>query len=180
MSHMISCDIITYGTPSGDQQPYQHRQPGCSVPRSERPGEGSLYQIVWLLAKGHPTREVAELCGYSLDWVRKLARRYNQGGPEALGDKRRDHPGGQFILNEKERQELYQALLTSHPDEGLWNSRLVAEWIYQKTGRKVHPQRGWEYLKRLGFSLQRPRPHHRKADAQEGEAFKKTSCWSPS
>jgi transposase len=51
----------------------------------------------------------------------------------------------------------------------------VAEWIYEKTGREVRPQLGWDYLKRLGFSLQRPRPRHRKANEEKQEAFKKTS-----
>jgi transposase len=97
-----------------------------------------------------------------------------------LGDKRLQAPGGHFILNETQQQDLYEALLKAHPQEGLWNSRLVAEWIYAKTGRAVHPQRGWAYLKRLGFSLKRPRPRHRQADASEQAEFKKSSSWSPS
>lgn len=40
------------------------------------------------------------------------------------------------------------------------------------TGRKIHAQRGWEYLKRAGYSLQIPRPHHHKADRDKQEAFK--------
>jgi hypothetical protein len=38
-------------------------------------------------------------------------------------------------------------------------------------GRNIHPQRGWDYLKRLGFSLQLPRPLHYKADLDEQKAF---------
>jgi Winged helix-turn helix len=42
-----------------------------------------------------------------------------------------------------------------------------------RTGRTIHPQRGWEYLKRLDFSLQVPRPPHHKADPAQQELFKR-------
>lgn len=58
----------------------------------------------------------------------------------------------------------------------MWNSRKVAEWIEEKTGKRgVRAQRGWEYLKKLDRSLKVPRPRHRKADQKEQEAFKKVS-----
>jgi Winged helix-turn helix len=43
----------------------------------------------------------------------------------------------------------------------------------EQIGRKIHPQRGWDYLKRGGFSLQVPRPRHQKADPDQQEAFKR-------
>ena len=144
------------------------------------PIKRSHYQIIWLLSKGHKIREVAEVTGYSQDWIGKLAKRYNQHGPDSLGDKRHDHPGGKTILTQEQQQQLRAALLKPHPSEGLWNSRLVAEWVFEKTGRRVHPQRGWEYLKRLGFSRQKPRPRHEQASGEKQEAFKKSSSWSPS
>ena len=34
-----------------------------------------------------------------------------------------------------------------------------------KTGRKmIYPQRGWQYLVNLGFSLKVPRPTHKKSN----------------
>ena len=52
--------------------------------------------------------------------------------------------------------------------------RKVAAWIKEHTGRQVHPQRGWEYLRRLGGTLRVPRPRHAKADPAEQDALKKT------
>ncbi len=49
------------------------------------------------------------------------------------------------------------------------------QWILARTGRNVHPQRGWEYLTRLGYSKRILRPRHAKADAAAQEAFKKNS-----
>ena len=50
----------------------------------------------------------------------------------------------------------------------------VAAWMSRRLGRKVWPQRGWDYLRKLEHSLQMPRPKHAKAaSAEEQDAFKK-------
>jgi transposase len=64
-------------------------------------------------------------------------------------------------------------LLQPPADAGIWTSQKVADWLASKRGKKVNVARGWEWLKRLGFSLQTPRPRHAKADKQAQEAFKK-------
>lgn len=84
-------------------------------------------------------------------------------------------PRGKFLLDEAQRRELAEALEGPAPDGGLWTGPKVAEWIEQRTGEGTHPQRGWVYLKRLGYSLKSPRPRHHKADQEEQETFKKTS-----
>jgi hypothetical protein len=56
--------------------------------RARAPVERSHYQIVWLIARGRLTRDIAAVTGYSPNWVGQLARRYNQRGPVALGDRR--------------------------------------------------------------------------------------------
>ena len=141
------------------------------------PVERSHYQIVWLIAQGKSTAEVMEVTGYSRDWIQQLSRRYNERGPAALGDKRRENPGGadRALLEEEQREELAGLLKGAPSDGGMWNSRKVAQWIEERTGRRVSPQRGWEYLRRLGNTPKVPRPSHAKADPREREAFKKSS-----
>jgi transposase len=136
----------------------------------------SHYQIVWLISEGKTTRQIMEVTGYSRGWIQQLARRYNAGGPEALGDRRHQNPGARerALLTAEQRQELAEALRKPPSDGGMWNSRKVGEWIEAKTGKAVSKkQRGWEYLRRLGNSPKVPRPHHAKADKSEQEAFKK-------
>jgi transposase len=119
-----------------------------------------------------------EVTGYSRGWVQQLARRYNAGGPEALGDARHKNPGAadRTLLDQDQQRELSQALRKPPPDGGMWNSRKVGEWIEAKTGKAVSKkQRGWEYLRKLGNSPKVPRPRHVSADKSEQEAFKKDS-----
>ena len=47
------------------------------------PVERSHFQMIWLLAQGKRVPEVAEVTGYCANWIRILARRSNQKGPQA-------------------------------------------------------------------------------------------------
>jgi len=51
-------------------------------------------------------------------------------------------------------------------------SEVARELARITRGPEVWPQRGWEYLRRLGFTLRHPRPKHIKADNKAQEAFK--------
>ena len=52
---------------------------------AKNPVTRSQYQIIWLLASGKKTEEVAIATGYTVQWVREVARRYNSSGIEGLG-----------------------------------------------------------------------------------------------
>lgn len=134
------------------------------------PIERSHLQIIWLLAQGKRVREVAEVTGYCPNWIRILARRCNQAGPEALLDQRQHNKGAPCLLSEEQQGRLPHLLEHPPADGGLWSGPKVARWMGEQLGRKVHPQRGWDYLKRVNFSLQIPRPRHHKADPAEQEA----------
>ena len=142
---------------------------------AHEPVERSHYQIIWLLSTGQTTGAVMAATGYSRGWVQQVAKRYNAGGPAALGDQRHRNPGGaaRALLDEAGRQELRVALAGDAPDGGLWSGRKVAEWIARKAGRAVGPQRGWEYLRCPGHAPQAPRPAHAEADPAERAAFPK-------
>jgi transposase len=135
--------------------------------------ERSHYQIVWLLAAGRPTAEVCRVTGYCANWVREVAKRYRAGGPDALGDRRHANPGAPPLLTPGQREELRAALGGPAPDGGLWTGRKVAAWMGERLGRPVGEQRGWEHLRALGFTPQRPRPRETRADAATQAAFKK-------
>src|SRR5215208_6998822 len=145
--------------------------------KAKDPVERSHLQIVWLLSEGRTTGEVCEVTGDSPGGVRKIARRYNERGVEGLGDRRHQNPGARerALLDEEGQAELREALLEgSPPGGGMWSGPKVARWIEERNGlEKVHAQRGWEYLRKVGMSPQVPRPSNSRAETSEREAFKK-------
>ncbi len=147
--------------------------------RARDPVARSHWQIMWLLADGVPTAEVARVTGYSVNWVREVARRYREDGPTGLGDRRHANPGAAPLLTPAQQAESRVALAGPAPDGGLWTCRQVAAWIGTAIGRPVAEVRGGEYLRRLGFTPQRPRPRAARADPEAQAAFKKGGSKPP-
>jgi transposase len=143
----------------------RYREAGDPVARSQ-------WQMLWLLAQGTSTAVVAEMTGYTVRWVQEVARRY-RAGPQAIGDRRHGNPGAAPLLDPAQQAALRAALAGAAPDGGLWTGRQVAAWMSARLGRPVSVQRGWEWLRRLGFTPQRPRPGETRADPAAQEAFKK-------
>src|SRR5450432_1998743 len=75
--------------------------------RAAREGvERSQWQILWLLRGGKRAREVADLTGYSVVWIRALVKRYNTGGAATIGDNRHKNPGRPLKLNAEQQANL--------------------------------------------------------------------------
>jgi transposase len=141
---------------------------------ARQPIERSHLQIVWLLSQGRSEREVAAVTGYGQRWITEIVRRYNAEGADGLGDQRAKNTGARPLLSQEDETALRDALAEPPTDGGLWTGPKVAAWMTRRLGRKVWPQRGWDYLRKLGYSSQVPRPRHVKAaSAEEQEAFKR-------
>jgi transposase len=136
--------------------------------------EARHYQAIWLLAQGRTFLEVAEVVAFAPRWVEELAARYNAVGPEALGDQRRRNGRAASLLREDVLAALAERVRTPPEDGGLWSGAKAAAWMAQYLGlERVHPQRGWEALRRIEWSLQAPRPRHpRAATPEQRTAFK--------
>ncbi len=151
-----------------DELESRYRKARDGVDRSQR-------QIIWLLVQGKRSREVSSITGYSVVWIRALVRRYNAGGPASIGDGRHHNPGQARLLSGADEQELRSLLTATQAAGASWSGPQVARWMSQRLGRPVHAVRGWEVLRRLGFTAKTPRPRHAKADAEQPHGFKKTS-----
>jgi transposase len=127
-------------------------------------------QVVWLLVQGRSRGEVARVMGLSGVWVAEIVRRYNEKGPDGLGDRRRGNAGAEPLLGAEDEAALRTTLAAPPADGGLWTGPKVAAWMGARLGRKVWPQRGWDYLRKLGCSAQVPRPRHAKAASPEEQA----------
>jgi transposase len=155
---------------SGDE--LEERYVGCQDATASR-----HFQVIWLLARGHTISQVAATTAFGERWIEQLLARYNAEGPEALGDLRRRNGTSATILKPELLAKLRDRLREPPPDGGLWSSRKVADWMACELGLKsVAPQRGWEALKAIGWSIQKPRPKNPKsASPEEAAAFKKSS-----
>ena len=136
--------------------------------------ERSQWQMIWLLSMGKTSAEVAEVTGYCVDWIRKIVRRYNKGGPAVVGDRRHDNPGQQRLLNAEQDAELLTELDAAAAAGQAWSSIQVAAWMSAKLGRPIRQGRGWDTLQRLNFTTKTPRTRHAKADVEAQDLFKKS------
>ena len=134
------------------------------------------FQAIRLLAQGRTVVEVADILAFVPRWVEELAQRYNRHGPSALGNQRRNNGRPPSVLTPEVLAALTERVKLPPDDGGLWTGPKVARWIARFLGwQKVHAQRGWEALKKIGWSIQAPRPRHpRAATPQERDAFKKS------
>jgi transposase len=114
------------------------------------PVERQRWQVIGLLANKTSIVEIEVATGYRPRTIRQIAQRYRESGPAGLVDTRQHSEGGTPLLSDAQQRELRQALQGSPPGGGAWTGPRVAQWIAARTGRRVHRQRGWEYLRRLG------------------------------
>ena len=135
------------------------------------------YQVIWLLAQGRSVAETAELTGFARRWVEQLLARYNAFGPGSLGDRRRGNGSAPRLLTPAVLAHLKERVRTPPDDGGVWTAKKVAAVMAAELGlASVAEQRGWEALRAIGWTIQRPRPRHvRAASPEQQTAFKKSS-----
>jgi len=141
----------------------------------------SHFHAVWLLSLNYGIEEVAEILSFSVRWVRLLVKRYNEHGPDSLGDRRAHNKSEPAILTAEALAALKERLQSPPDDGGVWTGPKIARWLAQfQRLNSVHDQRGWDALIAIGYSIQKPRPRHPKAAGEEDRAgFKKNSKTPP-
>jgi hypothetical protein len=75
------------------------------------------------------SRETAEILSYSTRWVRILADRYNDGGPDRLGDQRVNNGTEATVLTPEALVALKERLKSSPDDGGQWTGPKIARWL---------------------------------------------------
>jgi transposase len=128
--------------------------------------EKTHWQLLWLLTR--PDRpltpaEAAERVGLTPSWARTILKRWNAEGPAGLVDRRKAANGGKAKLTPEQQAELSQTLQTPPLDGGLWTGPKLVTHVRERYGVAVCKQTGWGWLRRLGFTLQVPRPRHPEA-----------------
>ena|SRR5215210_2806893 len=140
----------------------------------QKPQEKVRWHALYLISKGMVAADAARRTGRASSWITTLARRYNRDGAAAVSRKKSTRPSHRAKVDQRLGKELDKALRSATPDGGLWTAPKVAAWITDKTGQEVHQTTAWRAMRRLGFSLQVPRPaNKRRASTEEQAEFKK-------
>jgi len=144
------------------------------------PVSKSHFHAIWLLSSGYTTSEAAGILSFSARWVRLLRKRYNEHGPDSLGDQRQGNGSAPEILTPEALSSLKERLKTPPDDGGLWTGPKVARWLARFHSLKtVHDQRGWDALIAIAYSIQKPRPRHPNAAGDEDREALKKNCKTP-
>src|SRR5262245_23585917 len=85
---------------------------------ADDPKEARRWHVLWLMAQGRSTSEVARILGTHRYTVRELVKRYNAHGVDAVPDRRRHNPGKPPRLTRAQQGQLLKALRGPAPDGG--------------------------------------------------------------
>ncbi len=80
------------------------------VKKAKDPIEKLRFLAVYHAKRGLTAKEIAKITLSSTRWVYEAVRRYNQGGPEALKDRRHQNPGQKPKLTLEEQRKVLEAL----------------------------------------------------------------------
>jgi transposase len=122
---------------------------------------------------GYAVGDIAAILGVREETVSRWCSRYDDGGQEALPGDRTGRPiGSGRLLSSEQGQGIRQAIETKTPQElaipsALWTRQAVRELIQHQVGIRLPIRTVGEYLRRWGYTPQKP---VRKAYKQDPKA----------
>lgn len=122
---------------------------------------------------GYAVVDIATILGVREETVSRWCSRYERGGLEALPGDRTGRPiGSGRLLDAEQERRIQEVIETESPPESdipsaLWTRQAVRELIEQRVGIRSPIRTVGEYLRRWGFTPQKPM---RKSYKQDPEA----------
>ena len=119
-------------------------------------------RAVALVDCGKTRQEAAAAVGVNRRFVGEWVKARDEGGDRALdGGKRGRRPGEQLALKDRDAARIRRLVADKCPDQlklpfALWTREAVAELIEREAGIRLSRQAVSVYLKRWGFTAQRP------------------------
>ena len=125
---------------------------------------------IWLVRKGRPMAEVAEIIGFCYESVRRWMQGYRSGGLEKVRALRHGGSGGRTSrLSEEQQNQLIE-----HAEGG--ELRTISDgvrWAREEAGVEYTYWGMRHVFERLDLKKKVPRQQSPKADPEEQEAWKK-------
>jgi len=122
---------------------------------------------------GYAVGDIAAILGVREEAVSRRCSRYDRGGRAALPGDRTGRPiGSGRLLDGQQEQSVQRTIETRCPQElaipsALWTRQAVRELIHQRAGIRLPTRTVGEYLRRWGFTPQKP---VRRASKQDPKA----------
>ena len=132
----------------------------------------SHFHALWLLARGYSIDQVAGLLSFSTRWVRILIDRYNEGGPDRLGDQRAHNGTEPKILTPEALAALQERLKSPPDDGGQWTGPKIARWLadFHGLSRCTTSAAGMRSSRSAGRSSNRALDIHKQRASRIGRA----------
>ena len=130
-----------------------------------------------LRRKGKEVKEICEITGLADKTVRMTFEAYDAGGIDAIKPKKRGRKAGEKrTLNAEQEKELITLLVDHDPAQFklkgcMWTRGSVKELIKQKYGITMPNRTVGEYLRRWGFTVQRPAKREANQKPEQVEAW---------
>lgn len=129
--------------------------------------ESSRYTLrkraIRLIESGKKKKDVAELFGVKAGTISEWWKLYSEKGISGLKSKKKGRNSEDMKLLSSAQEQTIQKMITDKmPDQlklpyGLWTRKAVKELVFQEFGVKVAINTMGDYLRKWGFSPQRPR-----------------------
>ncbi|MCL2703081.1 MAG: winged helix-turn-helix domain-containing protein [Defluviitaleaceae bacterium] len=119
-------------------------------------------QVVRLKQKGYTGKQIEELTLVSENQVSKIWRAFGKGGIKAIKPKKRGRKAGEGkLLSITQEKEIRKIIVDKTPDQMklnfmLWTRQAISELVMRMYGIELELRCITNYLKRWGFSCQRP------------------------
>jgi transposase len=119
-------------------------------------------QVVRLKQMGKPAKEIVEITGVNEYAVSRIWRTYQEGGAAALKPQTSGRKKGErTLLAAEQEKEIKQAIIDKTPDQYkmrfmLWTRQAISGLVKRKCGVEMSLRCVTNYMKRWGFTCQRP------------------------
>jgi transposase len=119
-------------------------------------------QVVRMKKKGLKGQEIESLTGVRRNRISEIWSVYKKGGSEAITPKKSGRKAGTFtLLTEEQEKEIRQIIIDKTPEQvkmsfALWTRQAICELIKRKYRIEVSQRSMTNYLKKWGFTCQRP------------------------